>query len=160
MKPNFKFFIYAFPAMDGCCGMKKRELNGYLEMILKGVAPSKKELDELFPAAQMRREEKYGKDYWKLKNTQDYWWVEHNRIIDAGESGYEDADLEDRKNCKVKFWEIDKINGEKIVELKNGHEIVRAYNYRNLELKSGGYVTTHKGHVIEEISYEDFERYG
>lgn len=159
MKANFKFFIYAFPAMDGCCGMEERELNGYLEMILNGKAPREKELDELFPAAQMRREEKYS-DYWNFSNTENYWWVEHNRIIDAGGKGYEDADKEQKEDCKVKFWEIEEIEN-KIVRLKNNRgEKIKAFNYRNLELNTGRYVTTHKNHVIEEISFNDYSKYG
>lgn len=160
MEANFEFFIYAFPAMNGCCGIRGKEIGGFLEMILRGEAPSESELDEMFPAAKMRRREKYGDDYWSFKNTKEYWWVEHNRIIDAEERGYEDASEEEKEHCKVGFWRVESVNKKGIVKLRNGRKTISAYNFRNLSLKNGGYVTTHKGHVIEDISFEDFKEYG
>lgn len=160
MKPNFKFFIYAYPAMGGCCGMEKQEMDGYLEMILNENVPGENEMNEMFPAAEMRREERYGEFYWNFVNTQDYWWVEHNRIIDAGEKGYEDAGVDEKELCKVKFWEIARIGIDGLIELKNEDDFAKGYNYRKLDLKPGKYVTTHKGFVIEEISKEDFSHYG
>lgn len=161
MKPEFLFFIYAFPALDGCCGMGSKERDGYLEMILRGEAPAAGKIEEMLPAAAMRMEEIYGENFWEVDNVRDYWWTGHNKIIDSGKMEYAEASIEQKNNCKVRFWEVENYGKNGIVELRNKYEVVeKAFNYRNLDLVKGAYVTTHKGHVIEEISFEDFEKYG
>jgi len=158
---EFKFFIYAFPAMGGCCGMDKKQEDSFLEMILDGKAPSRSELEDFFPAAFMRMESRYGDDYWTLENVTHYWRVEHNRIIDAGESGYEDATPNQKETCKTKSWRVDSLasNG-KIKLIDKDKEKLDAYNYRQLDLDRGEYVATHNKLIVEKDSSEDYEKYG
>ncbi len=161
MEANFLFFIYAFPAMDGCCGVKEREKGKYLEMILRGEAPSRKELEEMFPAAFIRMEDRYGDNYWTVKNIEDYWRVEHNRIIDTGEAGYEDATPEQKATCKTGSWKIKDIGDGKIIKLENRLATkVSGYNFRGLELKDGGYVATHKNWISKKDTLKEFKKYG
>ena len=158
---EFKFFIYAYPAMGGCCGIDKKQEDSFLEMILKGEAPSREKLKDMFPAAFMRMEDKYGKNYWTLENVTHYWRVEHNRIIDEGEAGYEDATDKQKEICKTKSWEIKYFVGNGRIKLidKDRKEI-DAYNYRQLSLKENGYVATHNKLIVEEDSFENYRKYG
>jgi len=52
--------------------MDKKQEDSFLEMILKGEAPSREKLKDMFPAAFMRMEDKYGKNYWTLENVTHY----------------------------------------------------------------------------------------
>ncbi len=147
--------------MDGCCGIDRRKREDFLEMILNGDAPTKEELEDFFPAAFMRLENKYGKNYWTLENITDYWRIEHNRLIDNRDAGYEDATVEQAENCKTKSWIVDSSVNGSIVSLRDKiGEKINGYNYRKLNLREGEYVVTHTKWIIEKLSREEVEKYG
>jgi hypothetical protein len=153
------FFIYAFPAIDSCARISESERLLLEKVAVDGYYPKKEDLMRYTPDAFRRMEEKIGANYWTEENVRRYWWVEHNKIIDNLEKGYENSLMAHRENCKVKFWEVENLDG-KIYQLKNEKEKIKAINFLNLNLSLGNYVTTHKNHIIEKISFEDYKKYG
>jgi hypothetical protein len=108
----------------------------------------------------LKNEEKIGENYRTIENIKRYWWNIHNEIIDAGELGYENASMQHKETCKVKFWKVIEINNE-IITVKNEKKNVnaKAINYRKIPLKKNDYITTHKMHVVEKISFKDYKKY-
>lgn len=159
--PEWYFFIYAHPAIGECAHISEREREELQEMVLSNKAPTKKRLEYLVPNAFKRMEEKIGKNYWTIDNIRKYWWVIHNQIIENGEMGYEHASMPHKENCKVGFWKIKEIN-DKIITIENEkkNKKIKAINYKSLSLVKDDYITTHKGHVIEKITLEDYQKYG
>lgn len=159
---EFFNFVHAFPALEGCARKTEEEIAGYLEMILRGEAPNREEQEAIFPDMARRMQEKIGDNYWTIKGAKQYWWVEHNKIIDNREAGYEGASDEHCEDCKVGFWKVWRLmnNGEfAILRNKNGGTTT-VVNYRNLELDNTKYVTIHKHNVAEIVTPKDFEKYG
>jgi hydrogenase maturation factor len=157
--PELYFFMYAHPAIGECANVSEREKSELDKLVLENKSPSKKRLESLVPAAFERMEQKLGKNYWTVDNIRKYWWMIHNQIIDNQEKGYENASMQHKEVCKVGFWKIVGIK-HKLVILNNKQKTAKAVNYKNLALKSGDYITTHKGHVIEKITSKDYQKYG
>jgi len=158
--PEWYFFIYAHPAIGECVSLTDDEKEELENMIHSNKAPSKNKLESLVPNAFKRMKEKIGEDYWTIENIKKYWWIFHNEIIDKGELGYENASMQHKETCKVKFWKVIEINKD-IVTIKNERQdkILKARNYRNLPLIKDDYVTTHKMHIVEKITQEDYQKY-
>jgi len=159
--PEWYFFIYAHPAIGECVHLTEDEKQELEDLILSNKAPSKNKLESLVPNAFRRMREKLGENYWTINKIRKYWWVTHNEIIDAGELGYENASMQHKETCKVKFWKVIDINDKIItIENKNKDKPIKAINYRSINLSKDDYVTTHKMHVIEKINQEDYQKYG
>ena len=155
-------FWYAFPALEGCAKVSEDRRLEYLAMIRRGEAPSREEQAATFPDMVRRMEEKVGRDYWTIDGVRRYWWVEHNKIIDNREAGYEFASPEHCETCKVKFWKVRDVLNDgciAVLESKRG-ETLNAANYRGLELGGIEYVVTHKNNIATSATRDDFERYG
>lgn len=159
--PEWYFFIYAHPAIGECVHLTDIEKEELENLIMNNKAPSKERLEQLVPNAFRRMEEKIGENYWTIENIRKYWWVSHNEIIDKKELGYENASMPHRETCKVKFWKVIEINKD-IVTIKNEKQdkTLKARNYRNLPLDKNDYITTHKMHVIEKVTLQDYQKYG
>jgi hypothetical protein len=154
------FLTYAYPALHDC-GRVNEIKRLELENIVLNEKPIKRgELINIFPDAFRRMKEKLGEDYWTYENIKKYWWQEHNKIIDNSEKGYEYALPEHKEGCKVKFWEVVETD-DQVIKVKNkDNEILKTFNYQNLSLSLGDYVTSHKNNVIEKVSQHDFLKYG
>lgn len=159
---EFENFIYAFPAMEGCAKVSEKKRLEYLEMILRGDAPSREEQEVIFPDMARRMREKIGDNYWTSGGIRRYWWIEHNKIIENREMGYEDATDEESEVCKVRFWKVFGIyNGGRTALLKNKlGEKINAINYRSLKLEEIDYVVTHKKNIVDSVSCDEYEEHG
>ncbi|MFA5857025.1 MAG: hypothetical protein WC867_06700 [Candidatus Pacearchaeota archaeon] len=162
---EYFFFSYAFPALEKCTDrLTKEEISKYEDMAVGKESPSKEELEKLFPKS-FERIKKYAeklkiKNHWDIKVIKGYWYEEHNRIIDSGESGYNKTPSQLRKPCKVDFAMITKPRASFAeVKVKKNKDLKRAINYLNLHLFENEYVTIHLGHIIEKISEEVYKKY-
>jgi hypothetical protein len=160
--PNLLFFHYAFPALNGCGRFEQTDIDKYYNMVQNGEAPSTTKIENLLPTAHRRMKNKYGENRWSLENVRDYWWVEHNRIIDAKETGYEDASEKERIFCKTSFWKVNDVADDGIAAtlVNKAGKSLEAYNLWKLDLKRDEYVTTHQNSIIEKIDLSDYNKYG
>ncbi len=153
LTPEGYFFIYAFPAITHCAGkITPEEFSSLESQAVLGKGPSLERLRRLFPNAFNRIEHLTGKiEAYTIEDYRSYWWIEHNRIIDHREKGYEQVQEEEAELCKVQFPIVKGLNGRVVtITYPTGPER-KGLNYRNLPLQPGQRVSIHKGHIVEMI---------
>ena len=163
VSPERMFFMYAFPALAGCSSASEEKIRGLEKLLISGGAPSWDELNELVPTAIQRKNRVAKGKRLELESVdavKEYWWVEHNRIINSGEEGYADSPSHAREACKVSFVEVVGLesDAEKIVYYNKRGDEMRALTYFS-DLEVGDFVTLHLGRVVEKISLEDYREY-
>ena len=164
ISPERMFFMYAFPALASCTNASADKIGELEELLVSGGSPTKSELEGMFPLAFERITRMSYKDdhmnTWAFDTIKKYWWVEHNRIIDSGEDGYEDSPRHAKDACKVSFVEVVdfKDDNAKIVYYgKNGEDKTASTYFK--DLKVGDFVTVHLGRVVQKVPEEDYREY-
>jgi len=160
MKPEAYFLIYAFPAISSCGRIEPERVRELEKMAIRGEAPSEKELKKIFPRAYERIKRLTGKEHgYTIDDYRLYWWIEHNRIIEAGEHGYENATPEAKIECMIRFPHIIRTEGNIVTLTLNGADTINGNNYRELPLQSNQMVSIHKRHVIEIIGENFYQNF-
>jgi hypothetical protein len=160
--PEYRFFIYAFPALRNCAKISEDDYSRIESMLISKQAPTREELERLFPKAieRIRRYVKK-KNIWRRKYIDGYWLGgEHNRIIDALEDGYENSLPELREECKVKIGIVKAIyqkDGRIELEYEARGAIKKAFSY--ITLKPKNYLSVHLGKVVEKLTKRIYDRY-
>jgi len=162
MTPEYFFLIYAVPSLRNCgYRLEESKISELERQAVTGESLPFNELKTLLPKAFKRVAALYGeKDDYTLDEVRHYWWVEHQRIIDAREEGYENEPDHINEICKVRFpTVVHKVDGARYaVRFENG-EVLKLTNYRGLELQPGDRVTTHVTDIVEKIEESFYQRY-
>jgi hypothetical protein len=157
IKPEVYFLKYAFPC--AFIAMQRGRINQatYRKLekaAIEGEAFTFKELEKFFPAAVRRifaLNGKKGYKKWSIELIRDYFWNEHNKLIEA--KG------EDYKYAPASLCGLCKVLEAKVVSLKEGCAIVRFNDGKrravmtNLvgKLKPGSRVMVHYGYAVERF---------
>jgi hypothetical protein len=158
LSPEVYFLKYAFPC--AFIGRQKGRIDEktYLELeeaAIKGRAIAFSELAKYFPVA-VRRISALARRkrlcVFDAAVIRDYFWKEHNKIIEAGEEVYKYAPTSLRELCKV-------MRG-RVVSAKGGYAVVRFINGKIRPvvaklvhgLKCGDRVMVHYGYAVEKLS--------
>jgi len=142
------FLKYAFPAAR-FCGVNKDKIIELETRLITDEAPSRQELEELFPVAISRiKKMKHNKDYWNIKSLKDYWLREHNKIVNI-------------PACSVYLAEVIKAypsrNGIQQARIKIGK---KEFNSKSYELVSqGDSVSCHFNQIVERLSSKEIREY-
>lgn len=146
MTPERLNFIYSFPAYSGCGNLSESEYKELEKLLISGGAPSKERQKQIVPTS-FKRMEKNNCE-WNIEGIRKYWWIIHNFLDDVHEP------------CHVRFLKIVKETDDKIIKVESKVEKeLKVQNRFDVSLKTG-YITSHKGIVIEAINEEDYEKYG
>jgi hypothetical protein len=146
--------MYAFPALSREEMKRPEEYSRLEKMFHSGTAPSKKNLQELFPHACQRI------PIWTSSSIRQYWWVKHNKIIDEGIDEYEEAPPQFKTQCKVRPAIIQEIKPEYAeIIFKNQEEPERVLIPKYLNLKQNNYVTVHLRRIDEQITKQDYDNF-
>jgi len=161
MKPEAYFLIYAFPAISACSkNISAEEISRLENMAIKGESPDLAKLKQIFPNAFLRIKNYIGKDNgFTIEDYRDYWWKEHNRIIENKEQGYEKATDEESEICMVSFPIVSGFDEDLVVIRYEDGKEKKALNYRKLNLSVGKRVSSHKGRICEVISEDFYKNY-
>ena len=117
-RPEVYFLKYAFPC--AFIGLQRGRFDKAIYRRLEKAAVgdgvlSFKEFAKYFPAA-IRRisalKKRTGYKKWNAELIRDYFWNEHNKLIDAGEGDYKYAPESLRDLCKVIEGQVVSIKGE------------------------------------------------
>jgi|WetSurMetagenome_2_1015567.scaffolds.fasta_scaffold417754_1 hypothetical protein len=158
LKPEAYFLKYAFPC--AFIGMQRGRFDEATHLRLEKAAVSGKflsfeELAKYFPPA-LRRiaalKKKTGHEKWDTALIRDYFWNEHNKIIDARGEGYKTAPPALCELCKV-------LEGQ-VISVKDGVAVVRFAGGKRRavmtklvgSLKKGDKVMVHYGYAVEKLS--------
>lgn len=146
--PEKYFLKFAYPAAK-FCGIDKDKVRALESLLLIGGAPTKQEIEELFPIAMERIKKSTGNpDSWDLDVMKNYWLSYHNKIIE-------------NKACHIYLAEVIEIypteNRIKQVKLRLNKREFFSKSYE--PLSKGDKVACHFNQITTKLSKEDINKY-
>ncbi len=136
--------------------MEKEKYDALKKFMKEGKAPTREFLEESYPAAIRRIKrlaEKMGiADYWDIRVIQEYWYNEHNKVIDSKDGNYARFPEVFCEYCKVHVAEVQKILPNNFVLVKYGKIQRPVFVKKYLgELSVGEKVRIHQSEAIEKV---------
>ena len=150
--PEQIFFKYAFPAakVKACVRIGENKVNELEDLLVKGEAPSRDELNDLFPKAVERLKETAQKrrlQVWEVDNIRFYWLVEHEKYVDHSCKIFL-ADFLEKNSFDGKVYEIK-------AKLNDKETVLKSYKLFDKNDK----VSCHLGYAVEKLSSEQIKKY-
>lgn len=159
MSESKKFFLkYAFPCAHVLLETKAMNQETYDKLesdILKDNLPNRELIESFFPSAFRRIKQLANEmdieDYWDMKVIKEYWYNNHNKVIDEREGNYSKFPDSFCDFCKVHIATVKEILPENFILIEYNNTMRLVSRDYTPNVKIGQKVRIHHAYAIEIV---------